>query len=128
MAKTKAPNTSSTLNTFTGFKPEAFKLLNALAKNNNREWFLENKTLYDQELRGPMGALVETLALGFAARDIPLTGDAKTSLFRVNRDVRFSHNKEPYKTNISAVLSRDGSKTADQRSRKHRAIFDGWKN
>ena len=112
MAKTEAPNTGNTLNTFTGFKPEAFKLLNALAKNNNREWFLENKTVYDQELRAPMAALVETLALGFAARDIPLTGDAKKSLFRVNRDVRFSHNKEPYKTNVSAVLSRDGSKTA----------------
>lgn|GEM_PF-2320097 len=41
---------------------------------------------------------------------IPLTGDPKTSLFRINRNVRFSQGKRPYKTNASVGLTRDGPK------------------
>jgi uncharacterized protein (TIGR02453 family) len=57
-----------------------------------------------------MAAFVESLALAFAAHDIPLTGSAERSLFRLNRDVRFSKDKRPYKTNVAALMSRDGTK------------------
>jgi uncharacterized protein (TIGR02453 family) len=43
---------------------------------------------------------------------LPLVGDPKRSMFRINRDVRFSADKSPYKTNASAIWSRDGSKTS----------------
>ena len=81
-----------------------------MAAHQTRDWFLDNKAAYEAEVRTPLGALVEALAFAFAAHDIPLTGDAKHSLFRVNRDIRFSKDKRPYKTNASAVLSRDGTK------------------
>ncbi len=57
-----------------------------------------------------MAALVGSLGFALAAREIPLMGDPKASLFRVNRDVRFSKDKRPYKENVSAVLTRDGTK------------------
>ena len=95
---------------FRGFTPEVFTLLEGLADHQSRDWFLDNKAAYEAKVRAPLGALVEALAFAFAAHDIPLTGDAKHSLFRVNRDIRFSNDKRPYKTNASAVLSRDGTK------------------
>ena len=51
------------------------------------------------------------MALAFAAHDIPLTGSAKASNFRIHRDVRFAKDKSPYKTNAGAVMSRDGTKS-----------------
>ena len=95
---------------FRGFTPEVFTLFEGLAAHQSRDWFLDNKAAYEAEVRAPLGALVEALAFAFAAHDIPLTGDAKHSLFRVNRDIRFSNDKRPYKTNASALLSRDGTK------------------
>lgn len=96
---------------FGGFTPRAVAFFDALAANNARDWFLSQRDLYEAEVKGPMGALVEALSFAFAAHDVPLQGTAKQSLFRINRDVRFSKNKDPYKTNAGAVLSRDGTKT-----------------
>jgi uncharacterized protein (TIGR02453 family) len=96
---------------FSGFTPRATAFFDGLAANNEREWFLAHKAVHEDEVKGPMGALVEALAFAFAAHDIPLQGTAKQSLFRINRDVRFSKNKAPYKTSAGAVLSRDGTKT-----------------
>ena len=55
-------------------------------------------------------AIAEAVAAEFAQRDIPLTGDAKRSLFRINRDVRFSKDKSPYKTHAGVVWMRPGFK------------------
>ena len=95
---------------FAGFGPGALPFFADLAAHQTREWFLENKATYEHDVKGPLGSLVEALAFAFAAHDIPLTGDAKRSLFRLNRDVRFSKNKSPYKTNAGAVMTRDGTK------------------
>lgn len=95
---------------FSGFTPRATAFFTALRENNNRDWFLGHKADYERDVRAPLGALVETLAFAFAARDISLRGDAKSALFRLNRDIRFSKDKNPYKTNAGAVLSRDGTK------------------
>ena len=54
--------------------------------------------------------LVEQVVATFALRDLPLTGDAKRSLFRINRDVRFSKDKSPYKTHAGLVWMRPGFK------------------
>ena len=95
---------------FEGFRPAALTFLKDLAANQNRDWFQANKSAYETELRAPMGALVDALAFAFEVHDIALTGDAKRSLFRIHRDVRFAKDKNPYKTNVSAVLSRDGTR------------------
>ncbi|MFD0918094.1 TIGR02453 family protein [Pseudahrensia aquimaris] len=95
---------------FEGFGKNAMPFFKALAFHQNREWFLENKKLYEQEAREPMVALVETLSERFEKEGLPFRGSRKTSLFRINRDVRFSKEKHPYKTNVTGVLTRTGTK------------------
>jgi uncharacterized protein (TIGR02453 family) len=57
-----------------------------------------------------MGDLVEDLTAGLAKAKIPIKGDRKSSLFRIHRDVRFSLNKDPYKTHAGAALTTSGAK------------------
>jgi uncharacterized protein (TIGR02453 family) len=106
----KAAKTTSPVPGFEGFAPGALDFFTELDAHQSRDWFLENKARYEQSIREPLGRLVASLSLAFAARDIPLLGDPKSSLFRINRDVRFSKDKRPYKTNAGAVLTRDGVK------------------
>ncbi|MET2826070.1 DUF2461 domain-containing protein [Mesorhizobium shangrilense] len=95
---------------FKGFGPKALPFLKALDFHQSREWFLENRDLFEQELRDPMGDLVDTLTERFSAAGLGLRGDRKKSLFRINRDVRFAKDKRPYNRHLSAILSPDGSK------------------
>lgn len=96
---------------FTGFGQKAIPFLKALDFHQNREWFHENRDLFEKELREPLGDLVETLTERFGAAGLGLRGDRKKSLFRINRDVRFSKDKKPYNTHVSAILSPDGTKS-----------------
>jgi uncharacterized protein (TIGR02453 family) len=109
MAKAKA-DSEVNVPPFEGFSSQLFEFFEVLAANQTREWFQDNKAAYERHVRQPMAAFVESLALAFAAHDIPLTGSAERSLFRLNRDVRFSKDKRPYKTNVAALLTRDGTK------------------
>jgi uncharacterized protein (TIGR02453 family) len=95
---------------YSGFGPQTLPFLKALGFHQSKEWFEENRALYEAELQEPMAALMDDLAVRFKEEEIPLTCSRKTSVFRINRDVRFSKNKEPYKTNLGAVATRSGSK------------------
>lgn len=95
---------------FNGFTKKTLPFLKALGFHQNREWFHENKALYYSEVKEPMGDLIETVSERFEEQGIPLQGSRKTSLYRVNRDVRFARNKDPYNTHGSAMLSRNGTK------------------
>jgi uncharacterized protein (TIGR02453 family) len=95
---------------FKGFGQQAIPFLKALDFHQSREWFLENRDLFERELREPFGDLVETLTERFAAAGLGLRGDRKKSLFRINRDVRFAKDKRPYNRHLSAILSPDGTK------------------
>jgi uncharacterized protein (TIGR02453 family) len=95
---------------FKGFGQKAIPFLKALDFHQSREWFLENRDLFERELREPFGDLVETLTERFAAAGLGLRGDRKKSLFRINRDVRFAKDKRPYNRHLSAILSPDGTK------------------
>jgi uncharacterized protein (TIGR02453 family) len=88
--------------TFTGFRPEAIQFLVDLSENNDRAWFQPRKGEYETLLKEPLEALISTLAERFAARGIPLRADPSKSPFRIYRDVRFSKDKSPYKTNLGA--------------------------
>jgi uncharacterized protein (TIGR02453 family) len=89
---------------FTGFRPAAFAFLRGLARNNRKEWFEARRATYEDELRAPMRALIDDLdvILGDVAPE--LRGDRKKSMFRIHRDVRFSKDKSPYKTNAACWL------------------------
>ncbi len=95
---------------FQGFGPQALPFFKALGFHQTKEWFEANRAIYESEIKGPLGDLVEELAARFAKSGTPLKGDRKASLFRINRDVRFAKDKSPYKTNAGAVLTRAGAK------------------
>jgi len=95
---------------FNGFGPQAFPFLKALKFHANREWFTENKALYESDVKNPLGDLAEAAGEACEKAGLPFRGNRKTSPFRIYRDVRFSKDKNPYKTNASAVLSRTGTK------------------
>ncbi|MGZ8438578.1 MAG: DUF2461 domain-containing protein [Candidatus Limnocylindrales bacterium] len=87
---------------FTGFQPEAIQFLADLAANNERTWFQPRKADYERLLKAPLEALCGALAARFEAGGIPLMADPARSPFRIYRDVRFSKDKSPYKTHVSA--------------------------
>jgi uncharacterized protein (TIGR02453 family) len=91
------------------FSESTFQCLEELELNNNRDWFVENKKRLEQEVRGPFASLLETLSDLLSENGLPLHGGPKT-MFRMNRDVRFSRDKSPYKTFVSGLLTRTGTK------------------
>jgi uncharacterized protein (DUF2461 family) len=99
-----------TRTSFPGFAAADLAFLTGLAAHNDREWFTAHRAVYDDRLKPTLSALIDDLNGAFAARDLPLAGDPKRSVFRIHRDVRFSKDKRPYKTHVSATLTRDGQK------------------
>ena len=95
---------------FTGISSKAFKFLKELYKNNNSEWYRENKPVFEKELQEPVRALLADVSAACLKNNLGVCADPKKSLFRMNRDVRFSNNKDPYKTHLGAVLTRTGEK------------------
>ncbi len=95
---------------FPGFRKEALTFLADLKKNNDRDWFQARKSTFDDEVMWPLKCLVADVAREIQRRGLDLIGDPKGSVFRIYRDVRFSANKDPYKTHIAAVLSPSGKK------------------
>ena len=106
------PPPTDALPPFPGFSDEALQFLKDLKANNDRDWFKPRKSTYDDELRDPMRMLVADLSRRLPAEGVPLTGDARRAVFRIYRDIRFSKNKNPYKTNVAAALHRGGTKGA----------------
>jgi len=95
------------------FTPKLFKFLRDLKKNNDKSWFAENKQRYFDEVRDPFLDFIAAFAPRlhkinphFVADSRPLGG----SLFRIYRDVRFSRDKSPYKTNAGAQFNHEQSK------------------
>ena len=86
------------------FTPQTVAFLRALKRNNRREWFQAHKDQYDAVVREPMIALIERLAGEFAAFAPDLVATPQVSMYRIYRDTRFSADKTPYKTNVSAVF------------------------
>ena len=95
---------------FPGFSPKAFKFLEELTNNQNRVWFAEHRSEYEEFVREPMKHFTEALSENFAKRDIPVWGDPKRSLFRINRDGRFSKAKHPYNMHARGLFTRTGDK------------------
>jgi uncharacterized protein (TIGR02453 family) len=86
---------------FPGFRPAAIRFLKQLARNNRKAWFEAHRASYEGELREPMKALVEEVDVRLAAFAPEIVGDPRRSMFRINRDVRFSRDKSPYKTHAA---------------------------
>jgi uncharacterized protein (TIGR02453 family) len=100
---------------FSGFRPEALGFLRRLARNNRKDWFERHRPEYETRVRGPLRALVEEMDVRLARLAPELLGDPRRSIFRIHRDVRFSADKSPYKTNAACQFyHRDAGRGAGQ--------------
>lgn len=86
---------------FTSIRPAAIRFLTGLKKRNTKPWFEANRAVYETEVRAPLKALVEEVDVLLARIAPEIVGDPRRSLFRIHRDVRFSKDKSPYKTNAA---------------------------
>jgi uncharacterized protein (TIGR02453 family) len=87
---------------FSGFSSDGLQFLRDLAAHNDRAWFQPRKGDFERLLKEPLEELCAALGDRFARLDVPLQADPIRSPFRIYRDVRFSKDKSPYKTYISA--------------------------
>jgi uncharacterized protein (TIGR02453 family) len=93
---------------------DLIQFLGELSENNNRAWFVMNKPRYDI-LRAEFLEVVIKLIADISKFDPAVSGcNPKKALFRINRDMRFSHDKSPYKTTFSAAITASGLKKPSQ--------------
>lgn len=84
---------------------------NQLEKNNNKQWFNDNRKWYELAVREPFKELIDDVLPHIKKIDSGINMQSKDALFRVNRDLRFSTDKKPYKTHMAAGFSRGGKKS-----------------
>lgn len=82
-----------------------------LAPNNHKDWFHENKKTYEKEVKKAFATFLTDLIQTIREKyDPELDLEVKNAVFRINRDIRFSKDKTPYKLHVSALISRNGRK------------------
>lgn len=86
------------------------KYFKGLAKNNNKVWFDKNKPTYEAVAKKPFEKLVADLILVMQKLHPGFHCEVKDAIFRINRDIRFSADKTPYKTQVSAAIVNGGKK------------------
>jgi len=83
------------------FTRRALSFFRGLARHNEKPWFEAHRDEYESEVRQPMRDLIDDLDTQFAQFAPEIGGDPKRSMFRINRDIRFSKDKSPYKTHAA---------------------------
>ena len=87
------------------------QFLKKLSKNNNKPWFDANRKEYEKA-RADFEVFIQNVINGFAKSDPSIASlTAKACMFRINRDIRFSKDKTPYKKNFAASINRGGKKS-----------------
>jgi uncharacterized protein (TIGR02453 family) len=90
------------------FTGKSLKFLRSLKRNNDREWFEPRKPVYETEIKTPMLEVVAAIndaMVDFAPYNVR---PPQKVMMRIYRDIRFSPNKSPYKTQVAAWWSREG--------------------
>lgn len=91
--------------------PSSLKFLKELQKNNNKPWFDDHKAQY-QEAKADYESLVQQIIDGLSRQDVDIQGLlVKDCTFRIYKDVRFSKDKLPYKSNMGAAFVKGGKKS-----------------
>jgi uncharacterized protein (TIGR02453 family) len=94
------------------FKQDFLDFFIELAPNNNKDWFDANRKRYEYSVREPFKLFVNHIISKIAETDDRFEElDAKDCIFRINRDIRFSKDKTPYKMQVSAVVAPEGKKS-----------------
>jgi uncharacterized protein (TIGR02453 family) len=95
---------------FEGFRKPFFGFFAELAANNDKAWFEANRARYEADVKTPLIEFVLALAPKLAKIAPNFVADPKKSLFRIHRDVRFSKDKSPYKTNAGLSFRHERGK------------------
>ena len=90
------------------FTPACLKFLRDLGRHNDRDWFNARKDVYEAELKTPMLAVIAEINEDLAGFAPQFVRDPAKCMMRIYRDIRFSPNKQPYKTNVAAWWARAG--------------------
>jgi uncharacterized protein (TIGR02453 family) len=94
------------------FSPDFLQFFIELAPNNNKDWFDINRKRYENVVKEPFKKFVQHLIDQLAKSNPAFESlEAKDCIFRINRDVRFSKDKMPYKMMVSAVIAPGGKKS-----------------
>lgn len=88
------------------FTKKTLQFFEHLEWNNSKEWFDENRQWYHDEVKDPFDVFVRDVIKEMQKDDPLIAIEPKHAKFRINRDIRFSKNKLPYKTHVWAVISR----------------------
>jgi uncharacterized protein (TIGR02453 family) len=92
-------------------EPQTLKFLSQLKRNNNKPWFDAHRMQYEAA-RIDFSNFIELVIDALQLKDTTITGlTSKDCLFRINRDIRFSKDKTPYKAHLSASIKRGGRKS-----------------
>ena len=96
------------------FTPELFDFLLELRANNDRDWFAENKGRYERHVKEPLLAFIEDFEPYLHSISERFVADTRAnggSMFRIYRDVRFSKDKSPYKTQAAVQFRHEAAKS-----------------
>ena len=97
------------------FRPALFRFLRDLKANNDRDWFADNKGVYEDVAKGPALEFIAAVAPGLEKISKHIRADPRPvggSLFRIHRDTRFSKDKSPYKTHVGVHFRHEAAKNA----------------
>ncbi len=92
------------------FRPGFKTFFKELSKNNNKEWFDENRNTYKKEVKEPFSKFIEEMIHRIQQFEPEINIKPSDAIMRINKDVRFSNDKTPYKVNVSANISVYGKK------------------
>lgn len=95
------------------FAQDAIDFFRELELNNEKPWFEANKRRYEASVKRPLESFVGDLIDALKRFDPAIAMTPKEAIFRIYKDVRFSKDKTPYKTNAGAAISRGGRKAFD---------------
>ena len=92
------------------FEEDFLIFFKELAANNNKDWFDRNRKRYENKVREPLKIFVADVIEEIHKIDSSINIEVKDAIFRINRDIRFSKDKTPYKLRVDAVISQFGRK------------------
>jgi len=95
----------------TYFTQDFIAFFEELSENNHKDWFDENRKRYQNSVKKPFESFVNEMILRLQEQEPDLQLTAKEAIFRINRDIRFSKDKTPYKTHTGAGISKGGRKS-----------------
>ena len=95
-------------------KKSTLDFLNTIKFNNNRDWFIKNRSLYSEAKDNFESFVQEIIDKTIDFEPIMKGLEVKSCVYRINRDIRFSNDKSPYKTHFGAFIVRGGKKNGDK--------------